>query len=185
MINDNSLSKKILCNNILSYNICKYGTNCIYAHSLEEQYIMDDRKYIIELIISNKKLNNINLLDNRLLDSLLIFTKLCYNCIEKKCVGGYNCKYGACGIHCCICYEDFIYGTCQKIKCNFIHLTYRNLVPYITQKKNAKKKFSEYKSHDYICTNLFKLCINNTSTSSDSDSYENEDVQTIIEYIHN
>jgi len=183
---DINTKKKILCYNMIQYKQCRYGNNCTYAHSLLEQQVNKSRKYMIELIIGNTNLEKLNLLNDNYLDTLTIFTKLCQQCVNKKCLGGYNCKYGACDVSCCICYEDFIYGNCQKIKCNFIHLTDRGLVPYTVQKKINKNKNLDNNINNYANINLFKVYMNyKTKTSSESDSYEDEDVQAIIDYIHN
>ena len=182
---DNNIRKKILCNNIVQHNYCRYGNNCSYAHSLSEQRIDKSREQAIKLITGNKHLGNIDLLCNNLLDTLTIFTKLCHYCVNKKCLGGYNCKHGACDIHYCICYEDFMYGKCQKIKCNFIHLTNRGLVPYTIQKRRNRARNLENNINNHRNINLFKLYINcNTKSSSETDSYEDEDVASIMEYLH-
>lgn len=180
-----NIRKRILCNNIIQYKYCRYGDNCTYAHSLSEQHVNESRIKIINLIIGNKNLSDVDLLNGDILDILTVFTKLCQQCINKTCFGGYNCKYGACDIHYCICYEDFIYGTCQKVRCNFIHLTERGLIPYTIQKKKNRNKNLDKNINNHTNINLFKVYINyKTKTSSESDSYDNEDVQSIIDYIH-
>ena len=161
------------------------GIIVLYAHSLVEQNVDKCRRNIIELITGNSNLQDIDLLNNNFLDILTIFTKLCPHCIDKKCLGGYNCKYGACDIHYCICYEDFMYGNCQKIKCNFIHLTNRGLVPYTIQKKVNKYKILNNNINNYTNINLFKLYVNHKGkSSSESDSYENEDVLIMLLIIY-
>jgi hypothetical protein len=89
-------------------------------------------------------LSNINIKENKeLFEELMIFTKECKNCINKKCPGGYNCKFGVCVKELKICYNDLLNGKCtstlneeihnDKIikRCQFgIHLTEKNLIPY-------------------------------------------------------
>jgi hypothetical protein len=74
---------------------------------------------------------------------LLTYTKLCQNCINNKCTGGYNCKFGACLEKFVICYDDLNYGYCNTDNCNKIHLSKRNLKPilkkiYYTIDKHVK-----------------------------------------------
>jgi hypothetical protein len=89
-------------------------------------------------------LSNININENKeLLDELIMLTKECKNCINKKCPGGYNCKFGVCLKENKICYNDLMYGKCNNIlneinnnniiisSCNQgIHLTERKLIPH-------------------------------------------------------
>lgn len=171
--------KKILCGNMLKYGECDYGDECYYAHNLDEQYIEPNRKRIINIIKGEFLLDSINLLNKNTFDNLSFYTKLCNDCIDKKCLGGYNCKYGACDIKLCICYKDFFYGKCSKIVCNYVHLTHRKMVPYMTQIKRNKCD-NIYNMID--CRLFFSM---NTISSTETDSYESEDVSTIIDYINN
>jgi hypothetical protein len=138
--------KKILCSNIISKNICSYGNNCLYAHSLSEQNIDDVRKIGYDIVTSTTDLSNIDLQNNTYIYNLLLFfTNICESCIKKKCTGGYNCKFGVCLKKYCICISDLNYGNC-KFKCDLIHLSKRGLTPYYIKKKDFTKDFT----NDYI-----------------------------------
>ena len=137
--------KKLLCYNIVNNNDCIYKNKCMFAHELKEQKKDILRDYIYKIILVYDDLCNINIFENKnLMNELLIYTKECKNCINNKCPGGYNCKFGACTKELKICYNDLLYGKCfyslkSEInkygktykKCiNGIHLTEKNLVPY-------------------------------------------------------
>jgi hypothetical protein len=137
--------KKLLCYNIVNNNDCIYKNKCMFAHELAEQKKDILRDYIYKIILINDDLCNINIFENKsLMNELLIYTKECKNCINNKCPGGYNCKFGACTKELKICYNDLLYGKCFYTlknevnkygktykKCiNGIHLTEKNLVPY-------------------------------------------------------
>lgn len=133
--------KKILCYNFLNKKKCHYGNKCDYAHSLSEQNIDPIRKKIYNIIQSNGSLQDIDLLDDiKLYEGFLQLTKVCSLCSKGLCPGGYNCRNGAINQKYKICYEDLIAKNCKKNNCPNIHLTKRNLIPYITQ-KNKKRNF--------------------------------------------
>jgi hypothetical protein len=137
---DNNV-KKILCLNILNKKECVYGNNCIFAHSLEEQNKDKYKNMIINFIKNNKDLSKINLMDDiKLFNELMVFTNKCEKCLNKKCSGGYNCKYGVCNLNLLICRDDLLNGNCcnecmkdenHNMRCiNGIHLTYKKLIPF-------------------------------------------------------
>lgn len=124
--------KTLLCNNMITKKYCDYGSNCKFAHSLDEQYIDKSRKLVHDILIlnNNKDLSHINFQENvSLYRAFLGLTKLCD---KENCAGGYNCKYGACGdsrFH--VCLRDLNYGDCPNgNSCQCVHLTKRNLVPF-------------------------------------------------------
>lgn len=141
--NKNSF-KKLLCYNIVNDMKCVYKNKCMFAHTLSEQIKESLRDYIHEMIFVMNDLSNINIKENKeLFEELMVFTKECKNCINKKCPGGYNCKFGVCVKNLKICYNDLLNGKCiselkeermdDKIikRCvNGIHLTEKNLIPY-------------------------------------------------------
>ena len=87
--------KKILCQNMIKNNQCKYGDKCSYAHNLNEQNILPLRKRAYDIIKNNIDLNNIDLhSEENLYKTLLELTKSCKNCNNNNCIGGYNCKLG-------------------------------------------------------------------------------------------
>jgi len=122
--------KKIMCQNYILNNICTYGDKCLYAHNLDEQRIDIKRKKILNILSSTESLDNQDLhLNRELYKELCIFTKLCNECTNKKCTGGYNCKFGAPLEKYLICYEDLNYNNCTDINCKKIHLSKRGLKP--------------------------------------------------------
>ena len=139
LINNNKITKnRILCFNMLNSNNCSYFDKCIYAHSLEEQTVDQNRQEALN-ILKMEDLKNCDLIKNyNLKTNLLVLTKLCNDCINKVCPGGYNCKYGACNKEILICNNDFYKGDCKNFiennKCiNGVHLTLYNLVPLVKQ----------------------------------------------------
>jgi len=116
----------------------------MFAHTLEEQKKEPYRQYIYNMLYLWEDLSNININeDKQLLDELLILTKECKNCLNKKCPGGYNCKFGTCLKDYKICYNDLMYGKCYNMliesnlngtnlyKCiHGIHLSEKKLIPY-------------------------------------------------------
>ena len=140
--NDNF--KKLLCYNIVNNMKCVYKNKCMFAHNLSEQLKEPIREFICDMIYTMVDLSNINIKENKeLFEELMIFTKECKNCINKKCPGGYNCKFGVCIKNLKICYNDLLNGKCiseleeknvdGKIikRCVYgIHLTEKNLIPY-------------------------------------------------------
>lgn len=126
--NDNY--KKILCKNIINGNKCIYNDKCLYAHNLEEQNMDSIRKIAYDLIKKNDDLSYIDLSSNRLLyNNLICLSKVCSQCINGVCTGGYNCKHGACDKKYAICQTDLNKGTCNG-ECGYRHLTKKGLVPY-------------------------------------------------------
>lgn len=136
--------KKLLCYNIVNNCKCVYKNKCMFAHTLEEQKKEPLRQFIYNMLYVWDDLSNINVCDDtNLMDELLIMTKECKNCINKKCPGGYNCKFGVCVRENKICYNDLMYGKCYNMlmeknhngmiiyKCiHGIHLTEKKLIPH-------------------------------------------------------
>lgn len=136
--------KKLLCYNIVNDLKCVYKNKCMFAHKLEEQIKEPMREYINDMIFIMNDLSNVNIKDNKeLFNELMIFTKECKNCMNNKCPGGYNCKFGVCIKSLKICYNDLLNGKCimelkeENLNCknikrcaNGIHLTEKNLIPY-------------------------------------------------------
>lgn len=144
---DNKLKdnvKKLLCYNIVNNSRCVYKHKCMFAHTLDEQKKEPYREFIYSMINVWQNLSNINIYDDKiLLDELIIYTKDCKNCINFKCPGGYNCKFGACTKNVKICYNDLMYGKCYNLleeeninnnstlRCiNGVHLSEKKLIPY-------------------------------------------------------
>jgi hypothetical protein len=173
--------KTILCSNIIAKNVCSYGNNCLYAHSISEQNIDNSRKIGYDIILSSTNLNKIDLQnDLELYNSLLFFTNVCDMCIKKKCTGGYNCKYGVCLKKYCVCLTDLNYGNCNS-DCGLIHLTKRGLKPFNNKKIEAKElpeikewiDLKKYKKDDddikkYESVEKYKIIDNESITSNKS-----------------
>ena len=119
-----------MCQNFITNNNCTYGDKCVYAHNLREQKIDVRRKKILEIILSDENLDKYNPSINKdIYKELQNFTKLCTDCENGKCTGGYNCKFGSPDKKYLICYDDINYGNCLLENCSKIHLTKRGLKP--------------------------------------------------------
>src|SRR5690606_7604522 len=98
---------KILCLNMVENGNCKYYNNCMYAHSLKEQKVDENRKIAYNIIQSHKWTKPIT---NIIYDTLLQLTKTCKDCNKNQCTGGYNCKFGAINKKWQICEQDLKSG---------------------------------------------------------------------------
>ncbi len=138
--------KKILCNSFLKSENCQYGDKCLYAHSIIEQKIDYNRKKAYDIIQNEFDLsyldlgNKIDEESNELLKTLILLTKTCYDCINKTCAGGVNCKFGVYNQYLQICYEDMMNGKCNDNLCNKIHLSKRGFIPINKNKEHKKRK---------------------------------------------
>ena len=123
--------KKTMCKNIVNHGNCNQGQNCHFAHSLNEQYIITERKAIYDIINGTYDLSNIDLnKDKQLYENLKILTVLCNKCVEKHCSGGYNCRDGSYSKKYQICLRDINYGFCNDQNCDLIHLSKRGMKPF-------------------------------------------------------
>jgi len=157
---DKKNHKKILCQNVIISGICTYADRCLYAHKLDEQKIDLKRKKIFELLDSTSNLNFIDYnKHNDFYKEFLLFTKFCQDCLNSKCTGGYNCKFGAPSINYIICYDHLNYGICDDKNCERIHLSKRGLKPLY----NNISSTLNFPSIDNI--NMLKPVINNLITS--------------------
>jgi hypothetical protein len=150
---------QVLCKNMITAGICRYGDKCIYAHSLDDQYVNPDRKYAYDIIKNISQLENIDLIKNKEIFYILKqLTKSCQKCIINQCAGGYNCKYGVFDKQYQICHHDLISGRCLNTECEFIHLTKKGLVPYKIQNYNIRQNhnsldrpISDANDHSFCC----------------------------------
>lgn len=122
-----SNSKRLLCNNILVFGNCSYGDKCAYAHSLHEQKKDKAREKAYELISdclngADYVVDNDIYDDDELLKTLISLCKVCANCEENRCTGGYNCKFGACDKKFQVCGTD-LDDCCHDIDCKYVHLS--------------------------------------------------------------
>jgi hypothetical protein len=180
--NDNY--KKILCKNINSVGKCIYTHKCLYAHSIDEQNVESIRVIAYDMIKKNNDLSHIDLTKNKqLYTNLLALSKVCQQCDEGTCTGGYNCKHGACDKIYVICQTDLNKGTCEG-KCGKIHLTKKGLVPYgINIVKNLKSNIVIPKA-TIINEEFFKRLndnISNQNINNQSDDRNNNNFKPILE----
>jgi hypothetical protein len=135
--------KKTLCKNINNIGKCIYSNKCLFAHNIEEQNVDQIRLIAYNMIKKKDDLSHIDLSKNRhLYNQLSTLSKLCQQCEDKTCTGGYNCKHGACDKIYVICQTDLNKGTCDG-NCGKIHLTEKHLVPYgISILQNNKTKIT-------------------------------------------
>lgn len=147
---ENKNHKKLLCNNIVNGNKCMYRHKCMFAHDLSEQKIDTNRAQVIKMIKEVDDLSCIDVYNNKqLFYEMMILTKECKNCLNNKCTGGYNCKFGTCLKDIKICYEDLMCGKCinhvdsETNSClNGIHLTEKKLIPY-DQRQNIEENIKK------------------------------------------
>ena len=169
--NDNY--KKILCKNINSIGKCIYTNKCLYAHSIDEQNMEPIRVIAYDMIKKNDDLSHIDLTKNKqLYNNLLALSKVCQQCDEGTCTGGYNCKHGACDKIYVICQIDLNKGTCEG-GCGKIHLTKKGLTPFgVNVVKNLKSKVVVPKA-TIINEEFFKQLNNNISNKIESNQKHN------------
>lgn len=173
--------KKILCKNVNASGKCIYNNKCLYAHSLQEQNVEPIRIISYDMIKKNDNLSHINLSKNRqLYNNLVCLSKLCPQCNDNICTGGYNCKHGACDKKYVICQTDLNKGTCDG-KCGKIHLTTKGLIPYGANimKSSKNRPICHININDFffindnICRNDLKYTDNieddNSIISNDDD----------------
>ena len=174
--------KKILCKNIHSIGRCVYTNKCLYAHSLDEQNVESIRSIAYDMIKKDIDLSNIDLSKNKnLYTNLLILSKLCQQCEDGTCTGGYNCKHGACDKIYVICQIDLNKGTCEG-GCGKLHLTKKGLVPYgVNIVKNLKAKVVIPKA-TIINDDFFKKLNDNISKTNLQNNIDDPRKFTISKY---
>lgn len=185
--------KKLLCYNIVNNCKCVYKNKCMFAHELSEQLKEPNRQYIYNMLYEWEDLSEINLNEEKtILDELILLTKECKNCMNKKCPGGYNCKYGVCLRENKICYNDLMYGKCYNMlmetknndnilcRCiNGIHLSEKKLIPYnqrmLTDLTNIETNFLVKHSVSFNSkNNIISLFLNENSISLVKDIISNK-----------
>ncbi|ARF09321.1 hypothetical protein Catovirus_2_270 [Catovirus CTV1] len=183
--------KKMLCNNILKNKKCTYGNKCMYAHNLEEQNVDFIKKKAYDILNSSENINIDLSKDEKLAKTFLQFTKLCDECKNKVCQGGYNCKYGTIDEKYLICHEDLMNGVCSKTDCKLIHLTKRgikSIIPSIRPKSDInKKRFIREINDGMILNDDFFVNLGMTMTGHtdeiDSDGESAESIEKIKGYL--
>ena len=191
--------KKLLCYNVVNNCKCVYKNKCMFAHTLDEQIKEPIRIYIHNMLYIWEDLSEINLNeDKNLFDELLMLTKECKNCVNKKCPGGYNCKFGVCLRENKICYNDLMYGKCYNMlmetnvnnnilyKCiNGIHLSEKKLIPYnqrmLSELTNIENNFLLKHSISFNSkNNIISLCLNDNTINIIKDIISNKLSKTDI-----
>jgi hypothetical protein len=187
--------KKLLCNNILTIGKCCYGNNCLYSHSLNEQKMepVREKAYnIIRQCINNETSNiNININDDLNKDLNKAFTqltKICLQCVQNKCPGGYNCKYGVVNKIYQICYDD-LYNNCLNNNCQMVHLSKANIkikenkIYNLSTNITFKNKYNSNIPIGKLLTENFFLKKSNIDSDSSSD-ISNESFDRINNFLN-
>lgn len=170
--------KKLLCKNMISGKVCKYGCKCLYAHSLEEQKLDEIRDRAYKIIKGEIDASSINIhLERDLYKVLLTLCEICPGCKDNSCTGGFNCKHGACTEEYIVCGADLNNGTCNG-NCGKIHLTSKGLKPYFSHiMEFQKKKFNTFipkvNAGTLLTTDFFKKI--KDSKNEESDDYLSDD----------
>lgn len=140
--------KRLICFSMINNEDCCYGDNCTYAHSLKEQIIDDDKKFLYKIVLDKNLMNFFSLTNpktDEIYKQLLFLTHLCENCVRNKCTGGYNCRYGVCINSLKLCKNDLLTGECLN---KVIDIP---IEPIIEDKM---------KDEDITFNNIYKGCIN-------------------------
>lgn len=185
--------KKLLCYNVVNNCKCLYKNKCMFGHTLEEQKKEPMRQYIHDMLYTLDDLSNININNNKLLlDELTILTKECKSCLNKKCPGGYNCRFGTCLKENKICYNDMMYGRCFNIltktdhdgiilyRCiNGVHLTEKKLIPHnqriLFELNNTEKNFFiKYNVNFNSKNNVISMELNDNTINFVKDIIQNK-----------
>jgi len=150
-----SNEKRLICFSIINDEKCDYDKCCTYAHSLEEQMIDSDKKFIYQILLDKNLMNFYSLSNPKtddLYQQLLFMTHLCKNCNNSKCTGGYNCRHGVNTASLKICRNDLLTGQCSN---NIINIS-------VPKGIIEKIKTSENSSPDDLFSSMeqYKGCIN-------------------------
>lgn len=186
--------KTLLCHNMITQHTCRYNNKCKYAHSLDQQQLLPNRKWAYALIKSclnadpmlNQTLEYLDPITNKhLYDELIVLTRVCSQCVNETCHGGYNCRNGAIGKQYKICYHDLLNGKCNRDKCIALHLSEKGLTPYKYKKTNIKLGIRDEKTkpEPKVSMDLLDYRENNDAQSS---SYSDDEIKVhkIIKYLN-
>lgn len=162
--------KRILCHNMVVSGCCPYGKNCVYAHSLDEQIVDEQRKYIYDMIREQKSWKDVDLkLNISLLNELIQLTRTCYGCENNVCMGGYNCKNGAISTKMTICYNDLMQGFCGNPVCQKVHLSSFGLIPFKQEIPQIDNKNNILQTNIINDTKKLEISLNDTPDFIDDD----------------
>lgn len=107
--------KRLICYSTINNLDCNYGSNCTYAHSIDEQVIDDDKKFIYRIILDEKMMDFFSITNPKteeIYKSLLFMSNVCGSCLASKCTGGFNCRHGVCFACLKLCKNDLLTGEC-------------------------------------------------------------------------
>lgn len=111
----NGNERRLICFSTINNENCNYGPNCTYAHSLEDQVIDEERKFIYQIMLDKKLMNFMSddsYKTDEIYKQLLFMTHICENCVNQKCTGRYNCRNGTCTPYLKLCKNDLLTGEC-------------------------------------------------------------------------
>lgn len=197
--------KRLLCMSVVLGETCIYSEKCTYAHNLSEQIIDSEKLFSYKIILDKNSMNFYSLTNPKteeIYRNLLILTNICDMCLNKKCTGGYNCKYGVHDQKLKLCKNDLLTGECVNkiinidvgynfshkftditlpkkfVGCiNGHHLSSRQILPfykYLYQRDNSFK--NKYQSVRYIdlnsVSNILKSTPNNNYIYNNSSDSE-------------
>jgi len=172
--------KKMLCSNILEFGKCQYGDKCLYAHSIDEQNLDKNRKKAYDILMDYIECT---IEDIELYGTFLQLTKVCHDCVNGDCPGGYNCKNGVVDKKYQVCSNDLRYGSCYSKTCDKIHLTTKGFIHENHKKYNKNK-------HDIVETSALSFTdilfnLNKIQENNDIESSDDDTVDQIKEYLNN
>lgn len=175
--------KKMLCINMIKNKSCPYGYKCMYAHNLDEQTIDPIKKDAYDIIKSNGIYNADLSQNDDLARIFLIYTKVCNDCKNKKCTGGYNCKYGVVDDKYQVCHSDLMYGTCYDSTCKKIHITKKGVLPIVKKQEAIKEqKHDITKTREKLLnTHIFMNVSKDSKFVSSQYDSDNDESPTSIE----
>jgi hypothetical protein len=197
--------KRLLCFSVINGEYCTYGSHCTFAHTLLEQKIDANMLCIYQIILDKNLISFFSLTNpktDEIYSKLLFLTSVCSKCLSGKCMGGYNCKYGAHTPCLKLCKNDLLTGGCINKEIEIVvdaeisnkinpsnkpdkylgclnghHLSTRNLVPYYDyiNKKNISKK-TLYQSTRYIDKKQHVYNLNPNKKSSETSESTDEEI---------
>jgi hypothetical protein len=167
------------------------------AHSYEEQKMDKIRKKTYDIIQNEFDLSYLdisNKFDNdsiELIKNLTTLTKVCSECIQKKCAGGVNCKFGVYNVSLQICHDDMMNGKCMNKHCIKTHLTKRGFIPInkpnINKDKKKKKYYGVYVpkgieiNDDFFSSENYKNLISDSDFNSEMSSIDSSLDESIFD----
>lgn len=149
--------KRLICFSIINNEECNYGSNCTYAHSLEEQRIDPEKMFIYRIILDENLMDffsNTNPKTDDIYKHLLFATHICDKCSHKQCTGGYNCRHGINHPSLKICKNDLLTGKCLN---KIIEIDVpQNIIQKISNNQDSNDKDSE----NFTTCEKYEGCIN-------------------------